>query len=89
MTLYTTRVIFDIHVDGIEDHTAALVRSSVGDLSRFVGQLATPPPPIYHGDNGLVGEAVSSAPHWRSQTRQLLLSGFESVHRPSLDYSQK
>ena len=39
MTFNRTWVILDIHVDGGLDHTAALVRSSVGDSSRFVGCL--------------------------------------------------
>jgi hypothetical protein len=39
LTFNRTWVILDIHVDGSLDHTAALVRSSVGDSSRFVGCL--------------------------------------------------
>lgn len=64
MTFNKTWVIFDVHVDGGLDHTAAPVRGSVGDSSLFV--LATPPTYITRAIDSWLrrsDEAVSWAPH--------------------------
>jgi hypothetical protein len=59
LTFNKTWVIFDIHVDGGLERTAALVRSSVGAI-RWV--LASGDATyLYNTGNGLVAEAVDEA----------------------------